>query len=105
MKAIIISIIAILGFNSSIFPQNRICGWETEKISAVHVEYRCHGVASGTITIDDLACMDEILNYLSKNLIKYKLPKNIFAIRKIPFSQLGKPLKSEIKKIISADFL
>lgn len=48
---------------------------------------------------------DGIYGYLKDRLSNYKLPKQIIKLKKLPISPLGKPLKSEIKKIISADFL
>jgi acyl-CoA synthetase (AMP-forming)/AMP-acid ligase II len=43
--------------------------------------------------------------YLSEKLPKFKLPKRIFQLEKLPRTELGKLQKKELQKLIKIDFL
>lgn len=48
---------------------------------------------------------NEINNFLSRKIAKFKMPKGIFRIEKIPRNELGKLKKGELQKLFSFDFL
>ncbi len=50
--------------------------------------------------------VEEILQqFLTKRLAKFKQPKNIFRLKKIPRNEMGKIQKNKIKELFNADFL
>jgi o-succinylbenzoate---CoA ligase len=50
--------------------------------------------------------VEEILQqFLTKRLAKFKQPKNIFRLKKIPRNEMGKIQKNKIKELINSDFL
>ena len=47
----------------------------------------------------------EISTFLQSKLASFKLPKNIYTVKKIPRNEMGKVQKEKLKQIINVDFL
>jgi len=66
MKAIAISILLISGMQLSIFSQNRICEWDTEKISSVSIKFSYKNEEKVKSSFNKTFEINEILNFFKK---------------------------------------
>lgn len=64
MKTMIASIVILLGIQISVFSQNRICEWQTEKITSIKVEFSYQDHQKEINIFKDPADMDKILFFL-----------------------------------------
>lgn len=64
MKAIVISVILVFTFHLNIFSQNRICGWETEKITSIEVEFTSSNNKKEINVFNASHDMDKIISFL-----------------------------------------
>lgn len=64
MKTIITSIFLVFLFQLSVFSQNRICGWETEKITSVKVEFTSSNNEKEINVFNASQDMDTIISFL-----------------------------------------
>lgn len=64
MKTIIISILFIFFIQVSVFSQNRIAGWDTNKISAVTIEFTCLKHEKVMNTFNESHDIDAIISFL-----------------------------------------
>ncbi|MBN2728780.1 MAG: hypothetical protein JXR53_06105 [Bacteroidales bacterium] len=64
MKTMLISILLLLGLQISGFSQNRIYGWETEKISSVTVEFTSTDHQKETSSFNKQSDIDKIMTFL-----------------------------------------
>jgi hypothetical protein len=64
MKTIIISIFLVFLFQLSVFSQNRICGWETEKITSIEVEFTSSNNEKEINLFNARQDMDTIISFL-----------------------------------------
>jgi hypothetical protein len=64
MKTIVISVLLVFSFHLNIFPQNRICGWETEKITSVEVEFTSPNNEKEINVFNARHDMDTIISFL-----------------------------------------
>jgi hypothetical protein len=60
----LISILLFFGLQISVFSQNRICEWETEKISAITVEFTATAHLKEMTTFDKRSEIDKIMTFL-----------------------------------------
>lgn len=66
MKTFITSTVFLLLVQLTLFSQNRICGWDTEKITSIEVEYSGPDQVKELHQISDQKDMDMILSFLKK---------------------------------------
>ncbi|MCU0371275.1 MAG: hypothetical protein MUC31_07665 [Bacteroidales bacterium] len=64
MKTMAVSILIVLGIQIPAFSQNRICGWETEKITSIKVDFTYQDHQQEIDIFDDRSDMDKILSFL-----------------------------------------
>jgi len=66
MKTLITSIVFFLLLQISVFAQNRICGWDTEKISSIEVRFTSPDIEKDTNVFNAKSDMDAIISFLKK---------------------------------------
>ena len=66
MKAIVIIVLLVFSFHLNIFSQNRICGWETEKITSIEVEFKSPNNEKEIKVFNDSHDMETIISFLKK---------------------------------------
>lgn len=64
MKSIMIALLLVLPVHLNLFSQNRICGWETEKITSIEVEFTFPDNETEINAFDDRSEMTTILSFL-----------------------------------------
>lgn len=64
MKTMIISTLFLLFLQMALFSQNRICGWDTEKITAIEVEYSFPDHEKEAYLFNASDDMDRIISFL-----------------------------------------
>ncbi len=66
MKAIIITVLLVYSFHLNVFSQNRIWGWETEKITSIEVEFTSPNNEKEINVFNASHDMDKIISFLKK---------------------------------------
>lgn len=66
MKTIITSFFLVFLFQLSVFSQNRICGWETEKIKSIEVKFTSPNNENEINVFNTRQEMDTIISFLKK---------------------------------------
>lgn len=64
MKAIVITVLLVFSFHHNVFSQNRICGWETEKITSIEVEFTSPNNEKEINVFNASHDMDTIISFL-----------------------------------------
>ena len=64
MKTIILSIILVSLFQFHALSQNRICGWDTEKITSIEVEFTSPNNEKDVNVFNDSRDLDAIISFL-----------------------------------------
>lgn len=64
MKSILIAVLMVLPLHLNVFSQNRICGWETEKITSIEIEFTFPNNETEINVFNDRSEMNTILSFL-----------------------------------------